>query len=443
MKCQEADSAMKKLTRTQQVLFAAAIFLSAFACGLGIFHVTQETPPEPVQTQPLQTRPKPTATTVPKVTAATEPADVTPPVIEGVTDKTVCQGDTVAYRFGVTVTDDTDPAPQLEILNDAVDLNVPGVYTVTYLARDAAGNESEVSADITVQDAQYDEATVEEVNKKVESILNRIIKPDMDVVEQCRAIYGWMRGGRYGYKRNTPMKDIYQSANDFLTIRTGNCYGYFSLCKIMFQQLGIPNIDVHKEKRYSGEGDHYWSLVSPDGGETWYHFDATPRMGSAPHFCLVTDDFLDSYSDSHGGTHYRDKSLYPATPTVDLPGTVYEYIIPVPVKPTTEPTTEPTTQPSTEAATKPSTEASTQPSDTDASTQPTTDAQTQPTIEAATQPSTEAATQPATETPPPTEAPTPPPTEAPAPPAPPPTEAPAPPPTQAPPPPATEAEAAA
>jgi hypothetical protein len=51
-----------------------------------------------------------------------------------------------------------------------------------------------------------------------------------------------------------------------------------------------------------------------DGGKTYYHFDATPRKGSGDDFCLVTDAFLDAYSNSHGKCHNRNKSLYPATP---------------------------------------------------------------------------------------------------------------------------------
>ena len=67
-------------------------------------------------------------------------------------------------------------------------------------------------------------------------------------------------------------------------------------------------------KNYEGDSNHYWSLVSLDDGETWYHFDSTPRMGTGDDFCLVTDAFLDAYSAAHKNCHNRDKTLYPATP---------------------------------------------------------------------------------------------------------------------------------
>ena len=98
--------------------------------------------------------------------------------------------------------------------------------------------------------------------------------------------------------------------------RSGDCFGYFAVTKLLFERLGIPNIDVRKVKNFDGDSDHFWSLVSVDGGKTYYHFDATPRVGDGDDFCLVTDAFLDAYSDSHKGSHNRDKSLYPATPEV-------------------------------------------------------------------------------------------------------------------------------
>ena len=80
----------------------------------------------------------------------------------------------------------------------------------------------------------------------------------------------------------------------------------------------FPNIDVQKVRNFDDDSDHFWSLVSIDGGEHYYHFDATPRSGSGDSFCLVTDAFLNAYSGDHKGSHNRDESLYPATPEEDL-----------------------------------------------------------------------------------------------------------------------------
>ena len=82
----------------------------------------------------------------------------------------------------------------------------------------------------------------------------------------------------------------------------------------MLERLGFVNIDVVKVPNYEGDSRHYWSLVSLDGGKTYYHLDTTPRKGEGDDFCLVTDAFMDNYSAAHGNCFNRDKTLYPATP---------------------------------------------------------------------------------------------------------------------------------
>ena len=66
------------------------------------------------------------------------------PEIQGVKDIVLYEGDTVSYRAGVTVTDDRDENPTLEIDTQGVDLSTPGAYTATYTAMDESGNETVV-----------------------------------------------------------------------------------------------------------------------------------------------------------------------------------------------------------------------------------------------------------------------------------------------------------
>ena len=108
-----------------------------------------------------------------------------------------------------------------------------------------------------------------------------------------------------------------QAAYLMMTENKGDCFNYYALCKLMLDRLGIQNMDVRKVKNYEGDSDHYWSLVSLDGGNTWYHVDTTPRTNPAS-FSLVTDKFMDDYSAANGNCFNRDKSLYPATPEDEL-----------------------------------------------------------------------------------------------------------------------------
>lgn len=238
------------------------------------------------------------------------------PVITGVTDKIVYLGESVSYMSGVAVTDGMDPNPTLDVDTDAVDLSKVGEYPITYTARDASGNETVVSCVVKVLEKKDYYVPYETIYQEVDAILDEIIEDDMTLQEQVWAIYVWIRTNNT-YINHSDKEDWMQAAHVMMTENKGDCFNYYALCKLMLDRLGIPNLDVRKVKNYEGDSDHYWSLVSLDGGNTWYHVDTTPRTNPAS-FCLVTDKFMDDYSAANGKCFNRDKSLYPATPEEDL-----------------------------------------------------------------------------------------------------------------------------
>lgn len=240
--------------------------------------------------------------------------DTQPPVIAGVQDIETYQNDAVSYRTGVTVTDDQDANPSLEVDSSQVDLSQPGEYQVTYTASDAAGNVSTQTATVTVREKKDGYVDMDTIWAAVDDKLDDLLSDGMTTREQVEAIYYWANG-YLGYVSHSDKSDWRQAGYRMLVDGAGDCFSYYAVCKLMFDRLGIPNIDVQKVKNYEGDSNHYWSLVSVDGGETYYHFDATPRVGDGDYFCLVTDEFLDNYSNANNGSHNRDKSLYPATPT--------------------------------------------------------------------------------------------------------------------------------
>jgi hypothetical protein len=240
--------------------------------------------------------------------------DNTPPEIKGVKDLRAYVGGTINYRKNVKVTDDHDSNPTFTVDSSKVDISKEGTYTVKYIATDAAGNTAEKTAKVVVSrkvESKEDKklAAIDLADK----VLDNIIKPGMSTKEQVKAIYNWARGN-IGYSGHSDKSDYQVEAYNGLKNRGGDCFTYYAVTKLMFERLDIPNIDVKKVKNYPSDSNHYWSLVSVDGGKTYYHFDATPRKGDGDNFCLVTDAFLDAYSNSHGKCHNRNKSLYPATP---------------------------------------------------------------------------------------------------------------------------------
>jgi len=240
-------------------------------------------------------------------------ADTKAPEILGVRNIQVYAGETMSYRSGVLVVDDVDESPTLQVNSSLVNLTREGTYPVTYHAEDASGNSSSLCAYVTVLPRKAGFKDMQTIWKSADATLGVLIEKDMTQEEQVRAIYDWCWNS-CRYSGHTDRTDYRQAAYTMLTTGTGDCYGFFAVSKLLFERLGIPNIDVVKVKNQDTDSEHFWSLVSVDGGETYYHFDATPRLGQTESFCLVTDQVLDKYSENHEGSHNRDASLYPKTP---------------------------------------------------------------------------------------------------------------------------------
>lgn len=272
-----------------------------------------------ISTNPSSTSTRPTDTdatgTNPtdSTPAPTPPADTEAPQILQTRELLVYVGDSLSYFGAVTVTDDCDPIPTVTVDNSRVDLTKAGTYEVIYIATDATGNTARMTATVTVLYKEAGAPDLETINETADALLATIITDGATVKEQVQAIYRWARY-TLSYGGHSDRTDWRQSAYTMITERKGDCYGYFAATKLLFERLGIPNIDVQKVRNFPDDSDHFWSLVSVDGGETYYHFDATPRVGEGDDFCLVTDAFLDDYSAANKGSHNRDKSLYPATP---------------------------------------------------------------------------------------------------------------------------------
>lgn len=281
-------------------------------------------------TQPTSGESTPASSSNPtsSVPSSSVVTDTVAPQIVGAKDLEVYVGGTVSYKSGVSVTDDIDAKPALEIDNSKVDLAKPGVYEVTYKATDAAGNTDSVTVKLTVKAKPANFVEPEVIYAKADAILAQFITDDMTDREKAEAVYVWTRRSVHLTYGSKPAGFVHEEADWLQTayqlinrdVPKGDCYFFFAVQKLLLQRLGIPTIDV--EKTYDGHSRHYWLLVSVDGGKSYYHFDNV----WSKQLCLVTDAELDAFSaaaksnpDIGYDPFIRDKSKYPATPTTKLP----------------------------------------------------------------------------------------------------------------------------
>ena len=273
-------------------------------------------PTEPETTGPSE------SITVPSKPSGPVVNDTQAPVIAGTKNLEVYVEGTVSYKSGVTVTDNVDAKPALDIDNSQVDLTKPGVYDVTYTATDASGNATSVTIQLTVKEKPENFVDPEVIYAKADAILEKFIRDDMTDREKAEAVYVWTRRSVHLTYGSAPKgfdhenADWLQTAYQLLNkdVVKGDCFFFFAVQKLLLQRLNIPTIDC--EKIYDGDSHHYWLLVSVDGGKNYYHFDNV----WSKELCLVTDQQLDAFSAVVESNPFnRNESLYPATPKEKLP----------------------------------------------------------------------------------------------------------------------------
>ena len=236
-----------------------------------------------------------------KTAGLTLEVDTEAPVITGVTDLTVYEGDTVSYKKGVTVSDNCPEELEFTVDSSAVNLSEAGEYPVTYIARDASGNETTEAATVIVEPQDYD---IQEVYALADEVLAKIITPDMEPLEKVRAIY-WYNMGNIAYINHSEKGNWVRAAYEGLALKKGDCYVYACTAKVLLDRAGIRNMDIAK---IPTSRTHFWNLVNL--GDGWYHFDTTPRSDH-PTIFMWTEAELMAYSAQHHNSHNYDHTLYP------------------------------------------------------------------------------------------------------------------------------------
>lgn len=278
----------------------------------------QTTPSSSTKTTTTTTT-KPTAAGTVRITKSTvaSGSDREAPEIIGVKNITIIVGGNIAYKAGVSVRDNSGNTPSLSIDNSKVVRFNPGNYPVVYSAKDAAGNTTTVSATVIVLSDEGMAPPIDEMNRRADDVLAKIIKPGMTKAQKARAIFDWV-SANITYDLRFNMTDWVNAANYSLTGHYGDCFNYYATSRALLTRAGIENLYV---ERIDGKTNHYWNLVNVGTG--WYHFDTCIHLGERSFVTFMrTDAEVEGFSQrnlkngNYEHLYYKwDKSKVPASPT--------------------------------------------------------------------------------------------------------------------------------
>ena len=160
---------------------------------------------------------------------------------------------------------------------------------------------------ITINRA-YTQDEINEINNKVDKILNENVNNNMPPKEKIRAIHDYIIDHteydklKYENKNNDTYKS--NTAYGVLIEGYGTCNGYADAMEIFLDKMNIINYKISNE-------EHIWNLVYLDG--KWYHLDLTwddpisdININRDTYF-LISTKTLEKIND---GTHTFDKNIY-------------------------------------------------------------------------------------------------------------------------------------
>lgn len=245
--------------------------------------------------------------------------DKVAPTFTEVNDVQAYIGDGIAYRAGVTVTDNCGGDIQITVDDSKVDKLCEGEYPIVYTAIDAAGNRATAKATLYLYDERVTEA---DLYAALDPIIAKYIPTSGSKQQQAKEVYNYVYN-HISYTATSDKNDWVRAAYNGLKKGEGDCYTYFALSKAFFTRLGIENMDIQRTKGLIDER-HYWNLVNigTQSAPQWYHFDATPLLGATHSGCLLTDAQVQNYTkqrvDDSGAKNYfyaYDTSAYPKSAT--------------------------------------------------------------------------------------------------------------------------------
>ena len=115
----------------------------------------------------------------------------------------------------------------------------------------------------------YSKSEINEINKKLEYIIDNVIKDDASEKEKIKAIHDYIiNNTKYDKERSDDNVDKYKSDTAYGALIQGYsiCGGYADSVKLLLDHYNIPNFKVSSE-------NHIWNVVKINN--KWLHLDLT------------------------------------------------------------------------------------------------------------------------------------------------------------------------
>ncbi len=218
-------------------------------------------------------------------------------------------GEAIAYRKGLVVRDNCGGNVEITVDSSGVNPNLPGDYAVHFTATDHAGNVSRASTVIHIYENQV---TEEQLNARIDEVIEQIITPGMTKEQQLRAVYQYVYE-HISYIPDSDKSDWVRAAYDGLFVAgAGDCYNYFAAAIAFCRRLGIDYREIERTPG-AAEGTHFWIMVNigDDQKPRWYHFDCTHIAVYGHSSCLLTDRQLRAFNRLRAGFYAYNAANYP------------------------------------------------------------------------------------------------------------------------------------
>ena len=238
--------------------------------------------------------------------------DFDAPVVYGIHAIHAYIGDNILYREGLTIEDDKDEKPMLEIDTSSVKTDTPGSYKITYRAYDHTGNERFYDNTVTLEEKPEGYMEPDEVYELAQNVLDRITTDDMTVEQKGFCVYFWCKDN-INYVGHSDKSHWTKGAYEGFTKLGGDCFTYAACCKAFFDIMGVDNYIIERVDPVNST--HFWNYVNLQGG--WYFIDCS-RSNSPLSGYLLTESELDALNRTHGPRYHYDHTGLPNAATESI-----------------------------------------------------------------------------------------------------------------------------